>query len=83
MAEGNGQFKPVEIDVTDDMAFRSGVVQYMQIVMDRTSCISDMKKKVDNHDSIVRFGKWLSAPLFLLLQFLFKHPVEKLWDFFK
>jgi len=85
MAEGNGNgtFRPIDIDVTDETAFKSAVVQHLQLIMDQTKCIPAVVEKVNNHDQIVRFGKWLGAPVFLFLQFLFKHPIEKIWEFLK
>lgn len=74
---GNGQLHVVDIDVTNDMAFRTGVVQNFQLLMDRTHCLVDMKKKVDRHDNIVRVGKWASIPIIAFVQQVAKHALAK------
>ena len=60
---GNGSFKPIEIDVKDEHAFRTGVVQHLQLIADQTRDIPSIKKKVDKHEVIYQVGKWASVPI--------------------
>jgi hypothetical protein len=53
MAEGNGR-RILDIDVTDEHAFRAGVIQHLQNISDQTSVIPDLKKKIDEHDEVIR-----------------------------
>jgi hypothetical protein len=62
MANGNGEQPTLQIDVTDEHAFRTGVVQNLQLLADRTYCLNDIKRKVERHENIIRFGKWASVP---------------------
>lgn len=83
MADNGNGSRPLEIDVTDEHAFRTGVVQHLQFIVDKTSVIPELKKKVDEHEkliskheNIVKFGMW-AAPTSIAaigtgLKFLFK-----------
>lgn len=59
--------KPVEIDVTDDTAFKTGVVQYLQLISDQTRDLPSIRKKVENHDRLVQYGKWTAIPILAFL----------------
>jgi hypothetical protein len=74
----NGFQKPLEIDVTNEHAFKTGVVQTLQLIADRTECIPSMKKKVDKHEQIVQTGKWLGVPLLILFHSGLKYVLQKL-----
>lgn len=60
-SNGNGQSK-LNIDVTNENQFRIDVAQHLQVIADRTACLPALKSKVDTHDKIVTFGKWLAIP---------------------
>lgn len=60
-SNGNGNGK-LKIDVTNEDQFRLDVAQNLQLIADRTSCLVDLKKTVDKHEQIVRFGKWAAIP---------------------
>lgn len=64
---GNGQMRRVEIDVTDEHAFKTGVVQYLQLISDQTRDIPTIRKKVEKHDRIMQFGKWSAIPFIAVL----------------
>jgi hypothetical protein len=74
----NGHFEPVNIDVTDDHAFRTGVVQYLQLISDQTSVIPGLKKKVEKHDRIVQYATWTAIPVIGLISATVKHLLTKL-----
>jgi hypothetical protein len=98
--EANGltpQLRPIEIDVTDEHAFRAGVVKHLQMISDQTAPIGvikqklyehdkiftavdlpDMKVKVEQHDKIVTFGKWLGVPIIAGVSYLAKTGFAKL-----
>jgi hypothetical protein len=79
MSEGNGNgFRPVEIDVKDEHAFRTGVVQNLQMIADRTACIPTLQKKVEKHEQVVQAGKWLSIPIIAAIHVIFKGILSKL-----
>ena len=48
----NGQ-RIIDIDVTDEHAFRTGVIQHLQYIADRTSVIPELKQKIDDHDEMI------------------------------
>ncbi|MHB8501521.1 MAG: hypothetical protein ACYDHE_11325 [Candidatus Acidiferrales bacterium] len=66
---GNGDngLKPIEIDVTNEHSFKTGVIQTLQMISDNTACLPSLKKKVEHHEQIVKTGKWLVIPLMALL----------------
>ena len=74
----NGDQLPLEIDVTDEHAFRTGVVQHLQLLADRTYCLADIKKTVDKHDRIVAVGKYAAVPAMGILHLGMKHFLSKL-----
>jgi hypothetical protein len=74
----NGHFEMVDIDVTNDVAFRTGVVKYLQKISDQTGAIPDLKKKVERHDRIVQYGKWTGVPIMALISMLVKSLLTKL-----
>ncbi len=74
---GNGFSQPLNIDVTDEHAFRAGVLQHLQFIADRTSCIPELKKKVDKHEMIVKVGKWVSLPIIGVMQEGLKYLLAK------
>lgn len=79
MGEENGNgMRPVDIDVTDEHAFKTGVVQYLQLISDRTSCLPEVKRKVEYHERIVQASKWASVPLLAVLHFGLKHLLHLL-----
>jgi len=67
MSEENGSFKPVQIDVTDEHAFKTSVVQYLQLISDQTRDLPTIRKKVETHDRIVQYGKWSAIPILAVL----------------
>lgn len=73
----SGELKKVEIDVKDEHAFRTGVVQYLQLISDQTSVIPSLKKQVDRHDRIVQVGKYAAVPGVWFLQAAFKGLLAK------
>jgi hypothetical protein len=79
--EGNG-FNPVRIDVTNDLEFKIGMVQYMQMLVDRTDCLPTLKKTVKEHEQVYQTGKWLIIPLFALFHLMIKALLHKLgwWE---
>jgi hypothetical protein len=83
MSDGNGNgFNAIYIDVRDDHKFKTGMVQYMQMLVDRTDCLPALKKKVEKHEQVYQTGKWLAIPLFALLHVLIKGLFHKLgwWE---
>lgn len=74
---GNG-YKPIEIDVTNDQAFKTGVVKYLQLVVDNTRDLPSVKKKVDKHERIVHTGAILGIPILWMLHAAFKAVLAKL-----
>lgn len=73
MSDDNGNgFVPLDIDVSDEHSFRSAVVQHLQMISDRTACIPALRKKVDKHEDIVKFGKWLSVPVVIVIHAMTK-----------
>jgi hypothetical protein len=74
----NGHFEMVDIDVTNDVAFRTGVVKYLQKISDQTCAIPGLKKKVELHDRIVQYGTWTSVPIIALISAIVKHLLNKL-----
>lgn len=52
----------LQIDVTNETAFKVGIVQTLQLLVDHTSCLSDMKQKVEKHERIVQVGKYAAVP---------------------
>jgi hypothetical protein len=63
----NGYRAPLEIDVTDEHAFRSGVVQHLQFIADTVSEVPVLKQKVAlqgdlvaSHERIVKSAKNVS-----------------------
>lgn len=75
--DGNGVFKPVQIDVTDDRAFKTHVVQYLQLISDQTSVIPSLKKKVERHERLIQYGKWTAIPLIAALHGLVDQGLKK------
>lgn len=76
-ANGNGNPEPVHIDVTNEIAFRTGVVQYFQILSDRTADLPQLKKKVEKHDRLVQYGKWTAIPLIAALHGIVDGAIKK------
>jgi hypothetical protein len=74
----NGHFEMVDIDVTNDASFRTGVVQYLQKISDQTSAIPALKKKVEQHDRIVQYGTWTAVPIIAGISMLVKGILKKL-----
>jgi hypothetical protein len=74
---GNG-FNPVQIDVNNDANFRTGMVKYMQMLVDRTDCLPDLKKKVEKHDRVYHMGKWLVVPALAAFHVGLKSLLSKL-----
>lgn len=77
MSDDNG-FKPIEIDVTNEHEFKTGVVKYLQLVVDQNREILSMKKKVEKHEQIYQAGKWASIPVLALLHAFFKTVFHRL-----
>jgi hypothetical protein len=67
---GNGFFRPIEIDVTNDYEFKTGVVKHLQLIVDNTREIPVIKKKVEKHDKILYAGKWLIIPVLWVIHAL-------------
>ncbi len=74
---GNGM-KPVAIDVTDEHAFKTGVVQTLQLISDNTACLPSLKKKVDRHEQVYQTGKYVAVPALAFLHAAFKSFFQKL-----
>lgn len=74
---GNGHFEPIEIDVTNDVAFRTGVVKYLQKISDETKALPGLKRKVEKHDRIVQYGTWTAVPFVALVSMIVKHLLSK------
>ncbi|HZS43346.1 MAG TPA: hypothetical protein VFA52_03985 [Candidatus Paceibacterota bacterium] len=70
--------KQLRIDVTNETAYKVGVVQMLQLLDDRTACLAEMKKKVDRHETIVQVGKWASIPILGLFNLAIKSILHKL-----
>jgi len=68
----------LDIDVTDETAFKVGVVQTLQLIVDRTSGLKDIAEKVEKHDRIVDYGKWTAIPLLTLFHVSIKAALHKL-----
>jgi hypothetical protein len=75
---GNGNPKPVDIDVTDEHAFRTGVVQYLQLISDRTNDLPALRKTVNKHETIVNVGRITGIPILIALQEGAKHLMARL-----
>jgi hypothetical protein len=75
---GNGNFRPINIDVSNDADFRAGVVKYLQLISDQTCAIPALKKKVETHDRIVQYGKWTGIPILAVFNILVKSLLTKL-----
>lgn len=63
----------VVIDVRDEIAFRAGVVQYLQFVADRCEEIPALKATVESHEKIVTVGKWAAWPVMAAFHIALKH----------
>jgi hypothetical protein len=74
----NGHFESVNIDVTNDMEFRVGVVKYLQKISDQTCVIPELKRKVEKHDRIVQYGAWTSVPFVALITLIVKGILKRL-----
>lgn len=74
---GNGQ-QALQIDVTDDHAFRTAVVQHLQLLADRTACLPSLKKKVDRHELYIAIGKWTALPFLAAFHTALKHALSKI-----
>jgi hypothetical protein len=74
---GNG-FRPIEIDVKDEHAFRTGVVQNLQLIADRTACIPTIQKKVEKHEQAYQVGKIAVVPALGVFHIFLKHLLSKL-----
>ena len=74
----NGPVRPLDIDVTDEHAFKSGVVQHLQFIADRTACLPELKRKVDHHEAIVNVGKYAAIPVLGFLQLSIGHLLKKI-----
>lgn len=68
----------LKIDVSDEVSFKVGVVQGLQILMDRTECLSDLRTKVQKHEQIVQIGKYAAIPVIGLFQVSLKAMFHKL-----
>jgi len=64
----NGNPSPVEIDVTNEIAFRTGVIQYFQLLTDRTADLPALKRKVERHDRAYQYAKWMLIPLLAAIE---------------
>jgi len=64
---------PIEIDVTNDIAFRTAVVTHLQFITDKCSEIPELKAKVERHDDIVKVGRWASVPVLAVVHLGLKH----------
>ena len=53
------------VDISTEDGFRLYVVQQLQKLDDKTECLSDLVEKVESHERLVVFGKWLGVPVFL------------------
>lgn len=74
---GNG-FRPINIDVTNDHEFKVGVATHLQLLVDRTRELPDIKKKVEKHDQVYHAGKWMAVPVLAALHVGFKALLAKL-----
>lgn len=61
MNDSNG----VQFDLSDDQSFKLFVVQKLQKLCDVTESLPDLIEKVESHERLVVFGKWLGVPVFL------------------
>jgi hypothetical protein len=81
---GNGEngFRPIDIDVENEHKFKVGVATHLQLLVDRTRELPDMKKKVDKHEQLYQSGKYLAIPVFAAMHILIKGLFHKLgwWE---
>lgn len=70
-------YPTVDIDVTNEIAFRTGVVKYLQILSDRTYNLPELKKKVDKHENIVMVSKYAGIPFVIAIQEVVRHIFSK------
>lgn len=75
---GNGNQKPLRIDVTNDAQFKVDVATTLQLIADRTECLPDIKKKVEKHDRIYQYGKWSAVPVVAALHGFVDHALKLL-----
>jgi hypothetical protein len=80
MSGNNGEngFRPIGINVTNEHEFKVGVATHLQLLVDRTRELPDIKKKVDKHEQVYQSGKWLALPLLTLIHVLIKGLFHKL-----
>ena len=69
--------KPLEIDVTDDLAFRTSVVQHLQFIVDKCADLPELKRKVERHDRIVSVGKYILVPTIGVFNLSMRHILSK------